>query len=165
MEEKLVVIGQFGAPHGVRGEIRVTPMTDFPNRFDGLKTVYLDENTSLTLDRTQYHGRQVLCKVRGVDDRDAADQLKGRLLKVRRSDVPPLGEGEYYQFDIVGLKVYDERAQLLGTVEEILVTGSNDVYVVRGDGKEYLVPALKSVVQEISLETSCMRIKLPEMAE
>lgn len=165
MDEKLIVIGQFGAPHGVRGEIRVTPMTDFPDRFNDLKRVYLDEATQLTIDRTQYYQRQVLCKVRGVDDRDAADRLKGKLLKVRRSDVPPLGEGEYYQFDIVGLKVYDEQERLLGTVEEILETGSNDVYVVRGDGEEYLVPALKSVVREISLDAGCMRVKLPEMAE
>ena len=165
MGEKFVVIGQFGAPHGVRGEIRVTPMTDFPDRFEGLKKAYLDENTPVVFERTQYHGRQVLCKVRGVDDRDAAGRLKGRLLKVPRSEVPPLGEGEYYQFDIIGLQVFDETERLLGTVEEILETGSNDVYVVRGESGEYLVPALKSVVTEISLVNGCMRVKLPEMAE
>lgn len=160
-----IIVGKIGAPHGVRGEVRIVPLTDFPDRFKKLKKIFLDEKQTLEIERVQYSGAWILMKFRGVDDRDAAERLKGRLLKVGRDEVPPLAAGEYYSFDIIGLDVYDEKECLLGRITEILKTGSNDVYVTELDGKKRLIPALKKVVTEIDLATGRMQVLLPEEME
>lgn len=158
------MIGKAGAPHGVAGEIRVQPMTDFPERFDGLRTVYLgDERMSVS--RTRWQGRRLLVTFDGVSSREAASALTGRLLSVDRKDAVPLEAGEYYTFDIVGLRVVDPRGEELGEVTEVLRTGANDVYVVRGEAGEVLIPALKSVVTDISLDEGTMTVDLPELEE
>ena len=95
--------------------------------------------------------------------REDAQKLTGRLLTVARAEAAPLDEGEYYVFDIVGLTVYDEEDNELGTVENVLRTGSNDVYAVRSeDGREILIPALRSVVREIDVPGGRMTVRFPQ---
>jgi 16S rRNA processing protein RimM len=165
--EKLIIIGKIGAPHGVRGEVRIIPLTDFPDRFDDLKNVYLDEGTVLSIKSVKYNKQFIILKFSGIDNREALAPLNGKLIKVKRSDVPPLAEGEYYSFDIIGLDVFDESGENLGRIKEILKTGSNDVYVVgkQGEAKEILVPALKKVVTKIDLSENKMIVILPEEME
>jgi len=165
--ENLIVIGKIGAPHGIRGEVRIIPLTDFPDRFDALKKVYLDETTTLEIAAVKHNKQFVIMKFKGLDDREALVPLNGKLIQVKRADVPPLAEGEYYTFDILGLDVYDENNACLGQIKEILKTGSNDVYVVgqKGDAKQILVPALKKVVTEIDLAAKRMTVILPEEME
>ena len=165
--ENLIVIGKIGAPHGIRGEVRIIPLTDFPDRFDALKKVYLDETTTLEITAVKHNKQFVIMKFKGLDDREALVPLNGKLIQVKRADVPPLAEGEYYTFDILGLDVYDENNEHLGQIKEILKTGSNDVYVVgqKGDAKQLLVPALKKVVTEIDLAAKRMSVILPEEME
>ena len=93
-----------------------------------------------------------------------ASALTGRLLTVDRAEAVPLREGEYYTFDIIGLRVEDEEGNLLGEITDVLQTGSNDVYVVEvpGQAKQLLVPALKSVVRQISLGEGKMVVHLME---
>lgn len=159
--KNLIVIGKIGAPHGVKGEVRVTPLTDFPDRFQALKAVYLDETRSLEIESVKQNKQFFLLKFRGVNDRDGAALLRGKLLKVPRSQAAPLGEGEYYSFDIIGLRVYDGEDDL-GEIKEIIKTGSNDVYVVKSGDRETLVPALKQVVKQIDLDAGLMRVCLQE---
>lgn len=163
--EKLIVIGKIGAPHGVRGEVRITPLTDFPDRFEGLKKVFLNETQTLDIESVKYNKQFVILKFKGVEDRNGIEPLKGKLLQVRRQDVPPLAAGEYYGFDIIGLDVYEESGAYLGKIGEILKTGSNDVYVAESDGKQHLIPALKQVVTSIDLAAGKMRVALPEEME
>ena len=166
-QEKRIVIGKVGAAHGIRGEVRIIPLTDFPDRFDGLKKVYLDDDIELSIQSVKYNKQFIILKFQGYDDRDAVIPLNGRLLKVSRQDVPPLAEGEYYTFDLIGMEVFDENDQLLGQITEILKTGSNDVYIVgkKGSAAQVLIPALKKVVTRISLAENRMQVILPEMVE
>ena len=157
-----IVIGRVGAPHGVRGDLRIIPLTDFPDRFTGLREVMVGDEL-LHIERIKPQGKNFLMRFRGYAVREAAQRLTGCLLTVERAEAAPLDEGEYYVFDIVGLAVYDEADRALGTVENVLRTGSNDVYAVRTeDGRELLIPALRAVVQQIDLGAGRMTVRLPE---
>ena len=157
-----IVIGRIGAPHGVRGDLRIIPLTDFPERFAQMREVMAgDELLHITAVKPQ--GRNILMHFREYDVRETAQRLTGCVLTVPRAEAAPLDEGEYYVFDIVGLTVRDEDGNELGTVTDVLRTGSNDVYAVRdAEGHELLVPALRTVVQKIDIAGGCMTVRLPE---
>lgn len=160
-----ITIGRVGAPQGVRGELRVVPLTDFPERFEGLEEVMVGDEL-LHVESVRYHKQFVLMKFREYAVREDARELTGRLLTVAREDAAPLGEGEFYTFDIIGLHVFDMAGAELGVVENVLRTGSNDVYQARGkDGKELLIPALKAVVKEIDVKGGRMTVELPDVLE
>lgn len=165
MMEPFIVIGKIGAPHGVRGEVRIQPLTDFPDRFNGLKRVFLDEKIELEIERVKYNNQLIILKFKNFDDRNALEPLKGKLLKVSREEVSPLAHGEYYHFDIIGLEVYNETEEYLGKVIEILKTGSNDVYVVNNEKQQLLIPALKKVVTKIDIAAGRMNVSLQEELE
>lgn len=163
MNTNLIVIGQIVAPHGVRGELRVTPLTDFPDRFTKLKSVLLNDGSSLQIEGVRNHKQFILLKFRGINTMDEANLMRGKLIHVDRKDLVPLPEGHYYQFEIIGLQVYAETGEYLGKVTDILSTGSNDVYVVEQEGnKPVLIPALKEVVLKIDTKGGQMTVKLQE---
>ena len=157
-----IVIGRVGAAHGIQGDLRIIPLTDFPERFAALREIMVGDEL-LHVERVKPQGKNVLMRFREYAVREEAQRLTGRLLTVARADAAPLDEGEYYVFDIVGLTVYDEANHELGTVENVIRTGSNDVYAVRAeDGHEILIPALRSVVREIDVAGGRMTVRLPE---
>ena len=157
-----IVIGRVGAAHGIRGELRVIPLTDFPERFAALREVMVGDEL-LHIESVKPQGRNFLMRFREYTVREDAQRLTGRLLTVARAEAAPLDEGEYYVFDIVGLTVYDEEDNELGTVENVLRTGSSDVYAVRSeDGREILIPALRAVVREIDVPGGRMTVRFPQ---
>ena len=157
-----IVIGRVGAAHGIRGELRIIPLTDFPERFPALREVMVGDEL-LHIESVKPQGKNFLMRFREYAVREDAQKLTGRLLTVARAEAAPLDEGEYYVFDIVGLTVYDEEDNELGTVENVLRTGSNDVYAVRSeDGREILIPALRKVVRTIDVPNGRMTVRLSE---
>ena len=157
-----IVIGRVGAAHGIRGELRIIPLTDFPERFAALREVMVGDEL-LHIESAKPQGKNFLMRFREYTVREDAQKLTGRLLTVARAEAAPLDEGEYYVFDIVGLTVYDEEDNELGTVENVLRTGSNDVYAVRSeDGHEILIPALRKVVRTIDVPNGRMTVRLSE---
>lgn len=125
-----VTIGKVGAVHGIHGELRIIPLTDFVERFAGMKEVMVGDEM-LHIESCKFHKQFVLLKFREYPVREQAMRLTGRLLTVARDEAVPLEEGEFYTFDIIGLTVYDMAGTELGTVENVLRTGSNDVYQAR----------------------------------
>lgn len=163
MSDKLIIIGKIGAPQGVRGEVRVTPLTDFPERFKDLKIALLDDGTSLPVEKVRYHQQFILLKFRGLDDRNAIEHLRNKLIKIERKDLMPLPVGHYHVFDIIGLSVYNEQEEYLGKISDVLQTGSNDVYIVEQKDKQpLLIPGLKTVVLNVDIEGGKMIVKLQE---
>ena len=157
-----IVIGRVGAAHGIRGELRIIPLTDFPERFSALREVMVGDEL-LHIESVKPQGKSFRMRFREYAVREDAQRLTGRLLTVARAEAAPLDEGEYYVFDIVGLTVYDEEDNELGTVENVLRTGSNDVYAVRSeDGREILIPALRAVVREIDVPGGRMTVRFPQ---
>lgn len=165
---KRVVIGKVLTPHGVKGEFRVLPLTDFPERFKNLKKAYLQDGRPVDIESTRPHKQFFLVKLVGFDTMDAAAALRNMTLEVEREDVAPLPPGHFYIFDIIGMQVYSDTGENLGIVTEVLETGSNDVYIVDQPANDHkktpqiLIPALKDVVLEIDVAAKKMTVRLPE---
>jgi 16S rRNA processing protein RimM len=158
-----LVIGQVRGSWGVAGDAKAEIITDFPERFALLDLVYLgDDLTPYKLEGSRLYRRWVLLKFAGVDSPEAVTKLVGATVQIPASQAMALESGEYYEHQIIGLEVVTEEGQSLGRVAEILYTGSNDVYVVQGGEREILIPAIKDVVSEISLEKSRITIRLME---
>lgn len=160
-----VTIGRVTAPHGVRGEVRVLPMTDFPERFDGLRKIFLasrQEREARTIEAVRWHKQFVLIKFEGINFRDEAANLRGRLVQVPLEEAHPLPPDTHYVFQLVGMEVFTREGRRLGVVKDVLSTGANDVYVVERaeDGSELLVPALHHVVLDIDGEKRRIEVQL-----
>ena len=164
--EKRIVIGKMGAPHGVKGEMKVIPMTDDPERFKGMTHCYIDDKP-VKIVNIRYQKSHVLMTVEGILTREDAAAFVSKFVSVDRSKAIPLNEGEYYTADIIGLSVSETDGRLLGTVTDVIRTGSNDVYIVSLPGRkeDVLVPALKAVVREISIADGRMVVSMPEVVE
>ncbi|MCL5265334.1 MAG: ribosome maturation factor RimM [Chloroflexi bacterium] len=156
-----LVIGRVLGPRGVKGELRVQVLTDFPDRFAKLKTVFVGEELRLyQVEHSRLVKGTALLKLQGIDSADEAMKLRGRSIHVPVEEAVPLSEGQYYWHQIIGLDVWTTEGVLLGKLTEILRTGANDVYVVQKDDKEVLLPAIEQVIKEIDLEKGRMVVEL-----
>lgn len=159
-------IGKIVNIQGIKGEVRVIPLTDNPERFKKLDWLYIDKNgikDKYYLEGVKYLKNLVVLKFKGVDDPEAAEALRGAFLLIDRKDAVKLPENSYFICDLIGLKVADENGKLLGELKDVLQTGSNDVYVIKCEnGSEILLPALKSVVMDISIEEGRMSVIVPK---
>jgi 16S rRNA processing protein RimM len=161
-----ITVAKIVSAHGVRGELRAYPETDFPERLRPGRAVYIAGVPAPRWSRIRSArpGKPPLLLVRldGVDGRDAAEALRGGELQVAAADLPPLPEGSYYLHQIVGLRVLTEEGRELGVVTDVEQPGGNDVYVVG----PYLIPAVREVVREIDLAGGRMVIRpLPGLLE
>jgi 16S rRNA processing protein RimM len=156
-----VAVGQIAAPWGVRGDLKVQPLTDFPERFQRGAPLWA-RGRRYEVQRSRWSRGSVYLSLSGIDRRNAAEEMRGVLLEVPESDLTPLPEGQYYRFQVIGLEVRTPEGRSLGRVAEILSTGSNDVYVVRGGPRELLIPAIEDVVKEVDLEGGRLVVDLPE---
>jgi len=154
-----IVVGHVIKAWGIRGEVKVEVLTDFPGRFDPGNVLYIDGHP-LTVERTRPHKEHLMVKLRSIDDLTTASKLQGRNLEIPIRQVPDLPDGQYYRFQVVGLEVCGTNGEPVGKIEDILPTGSNDVYVVRGPRGEVLIPATDDVVKSIDLENGRMIIEI-----
>ena len=148
-----VAVGKITRAHGVKGEVAVLPLSQVATRFEPGSRLYVGEDIRRTLvvAEARPHRSRVLVTFEGVSDRDQADALRGSYLFVPASESPSLPEGEYWPHQLVGCEVVAEGRGSLGTLTEVIHTPANDVWVVRGDDGEILVPALRDVVVEVDL--------------
>lgn len=157
--EQDIVIGKIVAPFGVRGEVKAIVLTEFPERLNTGNEVRAklagDERRGLRIDASRPHRTGVVLKLRGVNDKDAAEELRGAELVIDRSEVAELPEGRFYIFDLIGIKVVTDDGRELGVVTEVLQGGSNDVYVT---STGLCIPALKDVVTKIDVAGGMMEI-------
>ena len=141
-----IIIGKIGAARGLDGTVKIIPLTDFEGRFDGLEKISVGGKI-FHVEEVKHINGQIFMKFTGVDSRESARALTNKFLTVDRKDAAPLDDGEFYTFDIIGCEVFDGDKKL-GTVTNVLKTGSNDVFEVDGN---ILIPALKSVVRSIDI--------------
>jgi 16S rRNA processing protein RimM len=165
-----VQIGKIVGAHGVKGTLRVHPLTDYPKRFAGMKRFHVEKPgkppKELDVKNVSFHdGKgQILVEVEGVDDRDAAELLSGWLITVSGDERVELPDGEYWIDSLIGLDVRDaESGELLGVISDVMPTGSHDVYQVRTpDGALKMIPAIANVVREIDTNAGTVRVSLLE---
>ena len=161
---KYLEIGQIVNTFGIKGMVKIKPFTDDINRFDKLKKVYIKNKESkkeYQIQEVKYHKNMVLMKLEGIDTVEQADLLRQSYLLVNRDDEEPLEEGVYYIVDLIGLEVYTDEGILLGNVDDIFNTGSNDIYVVKdGKGKQILLPGIPDVIKNVDLESGKIIVHL-----
>lgn len=166
----MISVGKIVGFHGVKGEVKVFPLTDDPGRFEKLERVFLtnkdnaDDYTNVAhIEKTFWHKGNVVIKFKEFQNKNEVEFLKNYFIKILKEERPELDEGEYYYDEIIGLKVFDNiEGDYLGEIIEIKETGSNDVYVVRDMEKEILLPALEQVIKKIDLNSGIMKVELME---
>ena len=155
--ENLLQVGAILDTHGLRGEVKVFPTTDDPSRYDDLEEVELltkeGKYLHLEVERVRYFKNLVIVKFKHYDNINDIEQYKKCNLYVTRENAVELEEDEYFVADLIGLTAKSDEGEELGTLTDVLTTGANDVYVIKGaDGEELLVPAIHDCVQEVNVE-------------
>lgn len=160
-QSRLISVGRIWGPWGLKGDLKVDWNNEEPPvglggrvfaRFEGGKGL-----KAFIVERLKKHGRFFLLGLKGMD-REAAEKVVKKDLWMEEKDLPLLNEGEYYSYQILGMKVFTEDGEELGEVREIICTGSNDVYVVRKGNHEHLIPAISDVVKSLDVEAKKMVI-------
>ena len=160
MQSTHLVIGEITKPQGVRGELKLRPITCDFERFDGLKTAYLKrgdafEEIHITVNRLSPDA--VFFNIQGIEDRNAAERLRGELVYIDRAHAVELDEDSTFICDLIGLHGLTDDGRDLGALKDVMQPGGNDVYVFKGHLCEVLVPALRSVVTKVDLEAGEIR--------
>lgn len=165
--EDLLRVGVIANTHGIKGEVKVYPTTDDPNRFLDLKEVILDagrEKLTLEVENVRFFKNMVIVKFKGIDNINDIEKYKGKDLLVTRENAVPLEEGEYFIADLLDMDVYEESGEKLGVLLDVMQTGANDVYVVKRDkdGKEILIPGIDDCILDINMEENKIVVHLLE---
>ncbi|WP_167956999.1 ribosome maturation factor RimM [Anaerosporobacter faecicola] len=154
--DNLLRVGVISSTHGIRGEVKVFPTTDDPNRFKDLKKVILDtgkEKLELEISGVRFFKNMVIVKFKGYDNINDIEKYKGKDLLVTRENAVKLEKDEYFIYDLIESTVYTEDGNEFGTLVEVLQTGANDVYVVKTkEGKEVLLPNIEECIRNVNIE-------------
>ena len=158
------MIGKVVSTQGNKGEVNVLPFTDSIERFKNLDNVFLrnkNNQTILNIEKIRIKKDTVILKLKDIENLEEAKMIVGSFLEVERKNAVKLSKDTYFIFEIIGLEVYSENNIFLGKVENIISTGSNDVYVVgRKDKEELFIPAIHNVVKNIDLEKKRITINM-----
>ena len=162
--EQLLQVGAISSTHGIRGEVKVFPMTDDPKRYQTLKDVILDtgkEQLTLEIEGVKFFKQFVIVKFKGIDNINDIEKYKGCSLYVHRKDAVKLKKDEYFIADLIGMKVVTDEEEAFGELTDVLETGANEVYVIQTEKYgEVLVPAIRQCILDVDMETNIMRIHL-----
>lgn len=164
--QEVLQVGAVTSTHGLAGEVKVFPTTDDPKRFKKLKKVLLDTGKGmreLEVVQVKFFKNLVILKFRGCDKIEDVMGFKGRELYVTRENAVKLKKNEYFVADLIGMKVFLEDGSYLGTLDDVLQTGANDVYEVHmEDGREVLIPAIRQCILAVDIEEEKMTVHLLE---
>lgn len=164
-----LLIGEVLRPHGVKGELRIRLLTDYPERVNQLKTVYLGTDPTspkadpYTVQHMRMNQEYGLLKLHEISDRNQADLLRQLLVMVPLQDAVPLEEGEFYLYQLIGLTVQTAEGSVLGSITDVLETGANDVYVVTGAAHgEILIPVTDETIVKTDIQAGVVIVNLPD---
>ena len=160
---ELYQIGAITATHGVKGEVKVFPMTDDIKRFKGAKGVILKaphEEIKLDIVSARAQKNLVIVKFAGIDNINDIEKYKGCGLFVTEENRVKLSKDEYFASDLMGMDVITDEGEALGEIIDVLFTGANDVYVVKTSDKDVLIPAIKDVIKAVDVENRKMTVHL-----
>ena len=165
---ELIIIGKIVGVHGVRGEVKVYPMTDDVHRFLKLKDCFLSNEGMKDPQPARVKSARIdkgmaLVKLEGIEDRDAAETMRGRIVSVSRENAVKLPEGRYFVVDLIGLEVIDDDRGPLGKISDVYNSGASDIVEIKRKGKkDLLIPYLNSICYDVDLENRTFRVRLPE---
>lgn len=156
------VVGEIVGTFGIHGELKVRPLTDFPERFAPGSAIYLGEGHErrlITSSRAQ--GAQLVIGLEGCESATDAERLRGKTLAVPAQELTALSGDQFYQHDIIGLRVERMDGSPLGVITSIIPSGASDLYVVRDPAteREHLLPAVKEFIREVDVAAGVMRVE------
>ena len=164
MSDEFITIGKVVSTQGNKGEVNVLPLTDSTDRFKNLDTVFLrnsNSRTTLNIEKIRIKENTVILKLKDIENIQEAKMIVGSFLEVERKNAVKLSKDTYFVFEIIGLEVYDDNNIFLGKVENVISTGSNDVYIVKiKNKKELFIPAIREVVKNVNFEKRRISIKM-----
>ncbi|ACA55232.1 ribosome maturation factor RimM [Clostridium botulinum] len=155
--KEFLAVGEIINTHGIKGEVKVYPLTDDMKRFKKLKEVLIDGEKRKILS-CKLQPNNVVLKIEGIDSIEEANKYRKKLLEIKRENSVKLPKGSYFIADLIGCRVIDEDGKEIGQISDVIKTGSNDVYEVKGKS-EVLVPAIKDIVTNIDIENKTVTIK------
>ena len=157
-----VVVARVIGPHGRDGGLNVQILSDLPGRFDAGRPLLAGQSAYIVSGFRQTGPHHALLWLEGIRTRSQASILTGKYLTASPESDALLDEGEYFHYQLIGMRVRTDEGEELGEIQEILETGSNDVYIIRGKGKELLIPATAQVVLAVDVAGNAMRVRLPD---
>ena len=161
-------IGQISNTHGLKGEMKVRPFTEKNEDYAKLENILVDFNGTLkeyTVESVRYQKDVVLMKLKGVDDIEEAEKLKGHYIKIPRDSAKKINEDEYFIADLLGCEVYQDET-LLGVLDDVFTAGGSDVYVVKRKSKQdLLLPAISSVIKKVDVVNQEVFVEVPRGLE
>ena len=164
--QKRLEVGQIVNTNGLKGFVKINPFTDNIKEFETFDSIYVQEKDNLVeykIEAVRYVKQMVLIKLKGIDNIDMAEALRNLYVKVKRDSLPKLQKNSYYIADVLECDVYTVDGDVLGKMDDVFKTGSNDVYVVKStEGKQILLPAIKDVIQNIDINNKKIIVKLME---
>ena len=162
--EEYFEIGQIVNTNGLKGVLKIKPFTDDIKEFEDFESIYVQRKNELIefkIEEVRYVKNMVLLKLQGIDDINEAEKYRNLYIKVNRNVMPKLPEDSYYIVDFLECEVYTEEGELLGKVDDVFNTGSNDVYVVKDElGKQILLPAIGEVIKNVDISNKKIIVKL-----
>lgn len=163
---ELINIGKIINTHGIRGELKIYPLTDDLTRFEKLSWVYIQtekDTVKYNIDTIRYFKNIIILKFKEFDNINDVLNLKNTYIQIDRENAVKLPKDRFFLFDLIGMKVFESTGNYLGELYDVLQTGSNDVYIIKREGnKDLLIPALKKVVKEVDIENKIMKVELLE---
>lgn len=161
MRNEFLELGKIVNTHGIRGEVKIQPWCDDPAIFDELEYIYLD-NEKYYIERSRFHKNCEIVKLEGIEDINQAELFRNKIVTIEREALGELPEGTYYMVDILGLPVKTADGTILGVIDDIIKTGSNDVYVLKEtfNGKQILIPVIDSVVKKVDIDEGYVLVEL-----
>ncbi|MCR4743707.1 MAG: ribosome maturation factor RimM [Lachnospiraceae bacterium] len=167
--DERVTAGKITSTHGLRGEVKVYPYLDDPDRFLDFTKVIIRTNRAEfeeEIEKIRFFKNMAIVKFKGIDDINDVMKYRNAEIRVLREEAADLQEGQYFEIDLIGLDVINDDGRNLGELKEIMHTGANDVYIVRSEeGKEILIPAIKQCILEVNIEDGNMKVHLLEGLE
>jgi len=164
LDEEFIIIGKVISTQGNKGEIKIIPYTNSANRFKELNSVFVRNGSSrkiLKINKIRINKNIVILKLAEIESIDKAKMIVGSFLEVEKRNAIKLPKDTYFIFEIIGLEVYTDKGELLGKVENVISTGSNDVYIVKNKNKrELYIPAIREVIKNIDLQKKLITINV-----
>lgn len=160
MKKEFLEAGKIVTTHGIRGEVKIMPYTDSPELLAEFDRLFIGkEHKEIIIERSRVFKSTVIAKIEGVDTPEAAEKLRNKILYMHRDDLE-LDDDTYFIQDLIGMEVRNaDTQQVYGTIADVMQTGANDVYVIKGSDREYLVPAIADVVISTDVNENVMTIR------
>ncbi len=161
-------VGQIINVHGIRGELKIYPLTDYKERFEELEYVYIEEEQlrkKYDIEKARYKNELILLKLKGIEDRNMAELFKEKYVTIDKTQIRTLPEDTYLIADLIGLKVYSEDSQLIGIIQNVISSKGQDLYEIltqERPQKTALVPAVGEFIKEVNVEEKKIIIKVIE---